>query len=97
MALTLYHVNWCPECAAVREKLAELKLAYEDIVVPDFRPMREQVFDVSGQYCVPVLKDEQAVFTETRDILMHLDQRYGSEDAGGDASGEGQAPPACSL
>jgi mycoredoxin len=76
MALVLYHVDWCPECEVVREKLADLRLTYEDIVVPDFRPMRQQVYDVSGQYYVPVLKDGDTVLSETREILAHLDTHY---------------------
>ncbi len=76
MALTLYHVDWCPECEVVRRKLADLNLTYEDIVVPDFRPLRKQVFEVSGQYYVPVLKDGETVLTETHQILEHLDQVY---------------------
>ena len=48
MALTLYHVQWCPDCAVVRDRLSELNIPYDDIVVPDFRPMRKQVYDVSG-------------------------------------------------
>ena len=98
MTVTLYHVDWCPECAAVREKLTDLNVPYESLVVPDFRPMRQQVFDVSGQYYVPVLKDGDTVLTETRDILSYLDQHYGAEsprrEAGG--PGEGEAP-SCSL
>ncbi|HJU06592.1 MAG TPA: glutathione S-transferase N-terminal domain-containing protein [Nitrospiraceae bacterium] len=96
MALTLYHVKWCPECAAVREKLAELDLPYESVVVPDFRPMRQQVFDVSGQYYVPVLKDGETVLTETRDILTHLDEQYGG-GKGQAASGNGEDIPCCPL
>lgn len=84
MALILYHVEWCPECEVVRRKLADLNLAYESIVVPDFRPLRRQVFEESGQYYVPVLKDGEKVITETEEILAHLDAR--NEDAG-----EGQA------
>jgi glutathione S-transferase len=76
MALTLYHVGWCPDCEIVRRKLADLKLAYEGIVVPDFRPLRSQVFAVSGQYYVPVLKDGETVLTETHDIIEHLEQTY---------------------
>ncbi len=79
MALTLYHVSWCPECALVRERLADLGLSYEDVVVPDFRPMRKQVHDVSGQYYVPVLKDGDRVFTETGEILQHLETRYAEQ------------------
>lgn len=76
MAVTLYHVSWCPECAVVREKLAELALPYEGVVVPDARPMRTEVHAISGQYYVPVLKDDDTVLTETRDILTHLDTQY---------------------
>jgi mycoredoxin len=77
MPLTLYHVSWCPECELVRDKLEELQLDYENIVVPDVRPMRKQVFEVSGQYYVPVLKDGETVLTETGEILAHLDSTYG--------------------
>jgi mycoredoxin len=79
MSLTLYHVAWCPDCDVVRRKLAELHIDYEQVVVPDFRPMRKAVHEVSGQYYVPVLKDGEIVLTETDDILNHLDQTYGQE------------------
>lgn len=71
--LTLYHVEWCPECALVRDKLDALGLSYRGIVVPDFRPFRKQVYDVSGQYYVPVLVDGDVVLTDTQDILDYLD------------------------
>lgn len=89
MALTLYHVPWCPECAVVRDKLTALNVAYDDVLVPDFRPARQQVFEVSGQYYVPVLKDGETVLTETREIVAHLDKHYG-EGKGQEARGEGQ-------
>jgi glutathione S-transferase len=73
--LTLYHVDWCPECEVVRQKLTELNLPYQGIVVPDFRPLRKEVFDVSGQYYVPVLQDGDAVLSETHEILAHLDNK----------------------
>lgn len=76
MALTLYHVDWCPDCEVVRGKLSELDIAYTGIVVPDIRPMRKQVHEVSGQYYVPVLTDGDIVLTETHDILAHLDTHY---------------------
>lgn len=76
MPLTLYHVHWCPECELVRRKLTQLGLSYDDVVVPDFRPLRKQVYEVSGQYYVPVLKDGDNVLTETGDILSHLDAHY---------------------
>jgi len=83
MAITLYHVAWCPDCEEVRQKLADLHVEYEHVVVPDFRPMRKVVQEVSGQYYVPVLKDGDIVLTETDDILNHLDKTYGQERIAG--------------
>ena len=107
MALTLYHVSWCPECAVVRDKLDALNLTYEEVIVPDFRPARQAVFNVSGQYYVPVLKDGETVLTETRKIVAHLNERYGEGERQGtgadgqdaqDARGDGEDDaPCCSL
>ena len=77
--MTLYYVAWCPDCEVVRRKLADLHVEYEHVVVPDFRPMRTVVQEVSGQSYVPVLKDGDIVLTETDDILDHLDKTYGQE------------------
>ena len=41
--MTLYHTEWCPECALVRDKLEDLALPYQSVVVQDFRPFRKQV------------------------------------------------------
>ena len=71
--MTFYHTEWCPECAVVRNKLSELNIEYESIIVPDVRPFRKQVHEVSGQYYVPVLVDGRTVLTETGDILKYLD------------------------
>ena len=79
MSLTLYHVDWCPECDLVRQKLAELNLPYTDVIVPDFRPLRKQVFEVSGQYYVPVLQDGDKVLSETHEILAHLERKADSD------------------
>lgn len=73
--MTLYHVQWCPECQIVRRKLAELDLPYDDVVVPDFRPQRKEVFALSGQYYVPVLQDGDVVLSETDAILAHLENK----------------------
>jgi len=81
--MTLYHVAWCPDCEVVRQKLAELQIDVEGVSVPDFRPMRKVVKDVSGQYYVPVLKDGDIVLTETDDILDYLDKTYGQKQIAG--------------
>ena len=46
------------------------------VVVPDFRPMRKQVFEVSGQYYVPVLRDGDTILSETHEILAYLERHY---------------------
>lgn len=79
--MTFYHVHWCPECQMVQDKLKDLGVPYEDVIVPDSRPMRSQVHEVSGQYFVPVLKDGDRVLTETRDILSYLETTYGQKAA----------------
>ena len=79
MTITLYHVAWCPDCEVVRQKLADLHIEYDHVIVPDIRPMRTVVKEVSGQYYVPVLKDGDRVLTETEDILDYLDKAYGQE------------------
>ena len=72
--MRLFHTEWCPDCVLVREKLGELALPYESVTVPAFRPFRKQVYEVSGQYYVPVLVDGDTVLTETQDILTYLDE-----------------------
>ena len=74
--MTLYHVHWCPECEIVRRKLAELDLPYDDVVVPDLRPLRKEVFKVSGQYYVPVLIDGDVVLDDENKIIQHLETHY---------------------
>jgi len=73
--MTLYHTKWCPECGLVREKLEDLTLPYTSVIVPDFRSFRKQVYEVSGQYYVPVLVDGDTVLTETEEILTYLDEQ----------------------
>ena len=57
---------------------------YKDVVVPDFRPQRKEVFAVSGQYYVPVLQDGDVVLSETDAILAHLESKA---EAGRPANG----------
>ena len=83
MSLVLYHVTWCPDCEVVRQKLTDLHIEYEQVIVPDFRPMRKVVQEVSGQYYVPVLKDGDIVLTETDDILDYLDKTYSQKRIAG--------------
>lgn len=95
--MKLYHTEWCPECEAVREKLAELGISYEDEIVPDVRPFRKKVYEVSGQYYVPVLVHGETVLTETFEILAYLDTY---EDHGRPSGADRQVtsnPPSSAL
>lgn len=71
--MTLYHIEGCPDCTVVRAHLDELEIEYKSVMVPTAHPLRTRVFEVSGQYYVPVLVDGDVVLTETQDILNHLD------------------------
>lgn len=75
--MTLYAVDWCPECIMVKHKLAALGVAYDEVKVGDSHAERTQVQEVSNQTYVPVLTDGETILTETPDILAHLDKMYG--------------------
>ncbi|MGB0910623.1 MAG: glutathione S-transferase N-terminal domain-containing protein [Nitrospirales bacterium] len=77
--MTLYHVGWCPECILVKDKLKDLAIPYDSVIVPDSQPARTQVHDVSGQYYVPVLVDGDTVLTETHEILSYLDDHASAQ------------------
>jgi glutathione S-transferase len=77
--MKLYHVRWCPECQMVQQKLEELEIPYDSVIVPDRRPQRTEVFEASGQYYVPVLTDGENVLSETAEILSYLETKYGQQ------------------
>jgi glutathione S-transferase len=62
----------------VRDRLDELNLTYEKVPVPRDRSQRQEVFDVSGQWTVPVLVDGDVMLDDEEKILPYLDQKYGS-------------------
>lgn len=63
----------------VRDKLEELGLEYEKIAVPFYRPNRKDVFEVSGQYLVPVLVDGDIVLDDEDEIIAYLEKKYGQQ------------------
>lgn len=74
--LILYSLETCPECHAIREKLAELELTYVCVNVNPAKDKREQVFKLTGQRSVPVLVDGDKVFTSADNILEYLVETY---------------------
>jgi glutathione S-transferase len=77
--MKLYNLESCPYCVMVREKLDGLGLEYEKIDVPPDRPSRKEVFDVSGQYLVPVLVDGDEVLDDEIEIIAYLEKKYGAD------------------
>lgn len=79
--LKLYELEGCPFCATVKEKLAELDLEYESVMVPRAHGERTEVEEVSGQTGVPVLVDEANgidAMPESDDIIEYLEETYGN-------------------
>jgi len=64
----------------VRNKLASLALDYEKIEVHPWQGQRQEVFEVSGQYTVPVLVDGDKIFDDENDIIKYLTATYQKEN-----------------
>lgn len=75
--LVLYNNEFCPECKLVREKLALLQLPYICINVNQIKAKRQDVYDLTGQYFVPVMIDDNQLIVLKDDILQHLTDKYG--------------------
>ncbi|MFQ5597494.1 MAG: glutaredoxin family protein [Nitrospiria bacterium] len=74
--MKLYNLESCPYCVMVRNKLNALGLSYDKIDVPLWPGQRREVFDVSGQFTVPVLVDGDRVFDDEHEIISYLEQTY---------------------
>ena len=74
--LRLYNIDNCGYCAMVRQVLAQLNLEYEPVDVPWPHSERKEVFEVSGQYMVPVLVDGDQVLDDEYQIIDHLKRTY---------------------
>lgn len=74
--LKLYNLQTCGYCRMVRDKLDELGLEYDKIEVPSYPRNRKEVFDVSGQFYVPVLVDDDLVLDDEEKILTYLSETY---------------------
>ncbi|MBI3805262.1 MAG: glutathione S-transferase N-terminal domain-containing protein [Nitrospirae bacterium] len=75
--MKLYNLESCPYCKMVRDKLEDLELEYEKVEVPSHRSSRKEVFEVSGQYLVPVLVDQGVILDDEDEIIAYLDEKYG--------------------
>ena len=76
--LTLYNLESCPFCSLIRKKMEALELPVMLIPVPENGDDRKEVIEVSGQKSIPVFIDGDEVMTSSKEIMAHLDTKYGS-------------------
>ena len=74
--LKLYNIHGCGYCAMVRETLDKLGLEYEKIDVPWPHNQRTEVYQISGQFTVPVLVDGEMILDDEYEIIDYLKQKY---------------------
>ncbi len=74
--MKLYNIDGCGYCAMVRSVLDRLDIDYEKIDVPWAHHERRNVFEVSGQYMVPVLVDGEVVMSDEYKIIDYLKKTY---------------------
>ncbi len=74
--IKLYNIDGCGYCAMVRSVLDQLKLQYEKIDVPWSHPQRKEVYEISGQYTVPVMVDGDTILDDEYDIIDYLKRTY---------------------
>lgn len=74
--MKLYQIEDCSYCRMVRRLLCDLQITYVCVNVPQARHQRKEVFDVSGQYLVPVLVDGDVVLDDEETIMSYLKQKY---------------------
>jgi len=84
MPVTLYEQDGCPYCEKVAQRLEELGVDYESVVVPERHSEREEVKELTGQRGVPVLVDEDRGVTmpESDRILEFIERSYSGPEAG---------------
>lgn len=75
--IILYQREGCPFCQIVRKKLGLLNLPVLLVQVEAKGKDRQELFEISGQRSVPVLKDKDQVITESADIINYLEKTYG--------------------
>ncbi len=70
--IKLYETTFCPYCDIVKDRLNELGLEFESVIVPSPHHLREIVQELSGQSLVPVIVDGDEVINDSQRILEYL-------------------------
>lgn len=74
--LVLYNLPGCFFCRRVEQHLKQLGLEYRQIDVPGPHRARTEVYELSGQYQVPVLVDDGHVIHDSARIIEYLNRTY---------------------
>ncbi len=74
--MKLYQFETCPYCQRVRLALEAKGIEYEKVEVPTDRDERTEIFELSGQYMVPVLVDGERVISDSTAIIAYLNEKY---------------------
>ena len=74
--MKLYNIDACSYCAMVRSTLKQLELDYETINMPLPHHERTEVYEISGQYMVPVFVDGEVVLSDEYEIIDYLKKTY---------------------
>ncbi len=79
--VTLYQLERCPWCAAVRQAIRNVGIDdYRIVNVPHDREKRTAVTELTGQPRVPVLVDGDQVIWDSRRIVRHLYAAHGGPE-----------------
>ena len=81
--LVLYGYEASPFCKLVRERLNDMELPHEYRSCARGSPKREEIFQAQGSFQAPFLLDPNRgiCMFESTDILAHLAEHYGAEEA----------------
>lgn len=80
--ITLYQLERCPWCAAVRQALSNVGVEARLVEVPRARERRDEVERLSGQRLVPTLVDHEhgVVVWDSRRVVRYLYERFGGDE-----------------
>ncbi|MCH7619845.1 MAG: glutathione S-transferase N-terminal domain-containing protein [Candidatus Marinimicrobia bacterium] len=70
--IKLYETTFCPYCDIVKDRLNELGLEFESVIVPSPRHRRKIVQELSGQSLVPIIVDGDEVINDSQRIIEYL-------------------------
>jgi glutaredoxin 3 len=74
--IKLYQAEWCPFSHRIRAKLTELGIDYEAVNVSVSAEKRAELEEITGNSTIPVLADEEKVFSDSGEILSYLEEEY---------------------